>query len=341
MACYLGLDLGGTNVKAGLLDDTARVLAKISTPTHAEHGPDAVIEAMIEAGKTVAAHAGVPLEQIDAVGIGSPGPMDLDAGVIRDMPNLPGWDHVPLRDRIATGLGRPTVLENDANAAAFGEYWAGAGRDPKIHHLVMLTLGTGIGTGIIIDGVLLHGSNSLGAEGGHMILVPDGRRCGCGQRGCLEAYASASNTATRAIEALEAGHDGTTSALASLRRAQAGRLTAKDIFDAAKTGDTLATEIAEQTANYLGIACASLCRLFDPQMIVFAGGMILAGDYLFEMIREAFARHTWKLVKDHVRIVPAELGNDAGFIGAAAVARDADQRGRLHAPLTSRKRLTR
>ncbi len=329
MGTYLGLDLGGTNVKAGLLDDKAKVLSSLSVPTRAEGGPEGVIAAMIDAGRKAAEKAGIELKKIEAVGIGSPGPMDLDAGVIRDMPNMPGWNHVPLRDRIAQGLGRPTVLENDANAAAFGEFWAGAGRDPAIRHLVMLTLGTGVGSGMIIDGILLHGAKSMGAEGGHMIVQPGGRRCGCGQHGCLEAYASASRTAERAMEALDSDESGAGSSLHKVRKEHGGKLTAEHVFDAAKAGDRLAERIAKETAEYLGIACVSLCRLFDPQMIVFAGGMIHAGDYLFDLIRDAFDRNTWKLVKDHVKIVPAELGNDAGFIGAAAVAWDAKRAGRV------------
>lgn len=319
MAHYLGLDLGGTNVKAGVVSDDARVRSRVSVPTEADGGPDRVIVVMIDAARRAASEAGLPLESIAGIGIGAPGPLDFDAGVIKAAPNLPGFRDVPLRDRIASGTGVRTVLENDANAAAFGEYWAGAGRDASIRNLVMLTLGTGIGSGLVVDGRLVHGGFGLGGEGGHIIVQPDGRRCGCGQRGCLEAYASASSTARRAAEALA---EGAASRLRSMI-ADGGEPTARQVFEAAAAGDGLAERLVDDTARYLGLAAVTLCRLLDPQMIVFAGGMALAGDQLFGRVRAAFLAESWELTVQQVRIVPAELGNDAGFIGAAAVVREA------------------
>ena len=335
MALYIGLDLGGTNIKSAVLDETGRLLAAASVPTGAEEGPEVVIAALVQAAHDVAAQAGVGLGRIDAIGIGSPGPMDFDAGVVINAPNLSNFVNVPLRDRIAAGTGRPTVLENDANAAVLGEYWAGAARDPQIRHVVMLTLGTGIGAGLVDDGKIVHGAFGNGGEGGHIIVVPDGRACACGQRGCLEAYASASWTARRAEEALDAwsggesGGGGQASLLAQLYQPGQQPLTAKAVFDAAMAGDALALQIVDETATYLGLACVSFCRLLDPQMILFAGGMILSGDFLFHRVRQAFAKHTWTVAADRVRITPAALGNDAGVIGAGAVAWDAHQGGRL------------
>jgi glucokinase len=321
MRYYLGLDLGGTNIKAGIVDDQGRILAKLSRPTGAEHGPAAVIDAMVDSGQCAAREAGLKLSAVSRVGIGSPGPLDFDLGMVKAAPNMPGWHDVPLRDRIAQGLGRPAVLENDANAAAFGEFWAGAGRDPNIRHLVMLTLGTGVGSGLIVNGKLIHGGGGLGGEGGHMIVMPGGRACGCGQRGCLETYTSASYTARRAVEAVQQGKPSTLTAAVNAGRT----IDARDVFEAAANGDHLATDIVEETALYLGIACVNFCRLLDPQMIVFAAGMVAAGDALFGPVRRVFAEQTWKVAQDHVRIVPAQLGNDAGLVGAAAVAWDADR----------------
>lgn len=318
MANYLGLDLGGTNIKAGVVDEHGRVRAADSVPTP-DDSPDVVIDAMIDLATAVAKSAGIRIGDVACVGIGSPGLLDLDRGVVIALPNLPGWEEQPLRDRIAQRTGRPVILENDANAAAFGEFWVGAGRDPSIRHMVMLTLGTGIGSGLIVDGRILHGGSSIGAEGGHMILDRDGPVCGCGQRGCLESFASASHLARRAGAALDAGER---SSLDDVRR-RGDSITAKDIFEAVDAGDALARRLAEQTAIYLAIGCINLCRLLDPQMIVFAGGMALAGDTLFDLVRSAFDRRTWSVAKDKVQIVRARLGNDAGFIGAAAVARDA------------------
>ena len=325
MPRYVGLDLGGTNIKSAVLDETGKVLAKSSSPTNAADGPDAVIAAMVRAAGNVVGQAQLDMAQVDYIGIGSPGPLDSNAGIVINAPNLPGFVDVPLRDRIAEATGRPAVLENDANAAAFGEYWAGAAKDPDIRHVVMLTLGTGIGSGLIVGGRIVHGAFGNGGEGGHMILVPDGRECGCGQRGCLEAYASASRTARRAEEAIDAGEQ---SSLSELYEPDSRPLTAKEVFEAAAAGDRLAVDIVDATATHLGIACVNFCRLFDPQMILFAGGMILSGDFLFERIRKAFAENTWSAAADHVRIEPALLGNDAGVIGAGAVAWHSHQTGR-------------
>lgn len=318
MGYYVGLDLGGTNVKAGVVDDEARVLGKVSKPTQASGGPDAVVRVMAEAAAEAVSQAGLKMDRVDRIGIGSPGPIDFERGIVRATPNMPGWRDVPLRDRISQHTGRPAVLENDANAAALGEMWAGAGRGRAVTNLVMLTLGTGVGSGIIVDGRIVHGAFAMGGEAGHMLIQPGGRACGCGQRGCLEAYTSASSTARRAVEALKAGES------SSLSRDFADRLdtiTAKDVFEAAQSGDPFANRIVDETATYLGIACVSLCRILDPQMIVFAGGMVLAGNHLFDRVRAAYKANSWTVVESKVELVPALLGNDAGFIGAAAVAK--------------------
>ncbi len=316
MPFYIGLDLGGTNIKGGVIDDRGKVKANDSVPTPSKEGPEAVIGAMVDLAHSVASQAGLDMAKIDGVGIGSPGPIDFENGVLASAPNIPEFNNVPLRDRIAKGTGRPTVLENDANAAALGEYWIGAGRDASIRHLITLTLGTGVGSGVVVDDQIIHGALGRGGEAGHMIVVPEGgRKCGCGQRGCLETYASASHTARRAEEAMEAGE---TSSLNQIREQRS--VTAKDVFDAAKAGDTLANRLVNETAMYLGIACVNLSRLLDPQMIVLAGGMVQAGEFLIDRVREAFTSRSWAIMKDHVRIVGAALGNDAGIIGAAAVA---------------------
>ena len=322
MGFYIGLDLGGTNIKAGLVDETPNVLASASVPTPLEGGPDSVISVMSDLAWRVAAEAKLGMEEVSCIGIGSPGPLDFKNGVVLALPNLQGWQNVPLRDRTSAKTGRPVVLENDANAAAFGEFWAGAGRDPSIRHMIMLTLGTGIGSGLIIDGRIVHGGFGLGGEGGHLIVEPNGRLCGCGQHGCLESYASARNTALRAEAALAAGEP---SSLRQVGKSGSGQISAKDVFDAAKIGDLLARRIVQETAKYLAIGCVSLCRVLDPQMIVFAGGMTLAGDYLFDMVTAEFQKRTWSITKDQVQVVPARLGNDAGFIGAAAVAWNSHQ----------------
>ena len=323
MSYYIGLDLGGTNLKAAVVDGQGGLLAKISAPTIRGQGPEPVIAAMVDSAAAVVSQAGLKMSQIAAVGIGSPGPINLDKGLLVSAPNLPDFRDVPIRDRISQAIGKPTVLDNDANVAAFAEYWIGAGRDPSVRHLVALTLGTGIGSGLIVDGKILHGGFGNGGEAGHMIVQPNGRQCGCGQLGCLEAYASASQTALRAAEAIEAAPPGQHTTLRTITTDPASTLTAKDVFDAAIAGDSLAQRIADETATYLGIACVNLCRLLDPQMIVFGGGMVQAGDYLLDRVRQAYQHNNWQMAPSRVRIEPAVLGSDAGVIGAAAIAYDA------------------
>lgn len=328
---YLGIDLGGTNIKAGIVDDAGRVLSRGSAPTPGKDGFEAVCSAIARLGGEVAQRAGLTLGRgsIAAAGVGTPGLIDFDHGAVLNAPNLPGWTDVPLAKRMSDLLGLPTVIENDANAAAFGEYWAGAGRgeghnasppDP----LVMLTLGTGVGGGIVIGGRVLHGGFGLAAEVGHLILHPgnDGLPCGCGQRGCLELYASANAAARRAKEAVQTGRP------TSLRSCT--EPTAKDLFDHAQAGDVLAVEVAQGVCNDLAWTCITLARVLDPKMIVFAGGMALAGDWMFDRIRRSFRERTWRIASaDTLAIVPARLGNDAGIIGAAGVAWEVSQRGVL------------
>ncbi|MCC7193543.1 MAG: ROK family protein [Phycisphaeraceae bacterium] len=324
MGYYIGLDLGGTNIKYGVVDDKARIISKGSCVTPVTNDPAVLTGGLVAAAHEAVRLAGLSLGQIDYIGIGSPGMLNLKEGKVIAAPNIPALRNVLLAPDIARQTGRPAILENDANAAGFGEFWAGAGRDPSIRNLVMLTLGTGVGSGIVIDGKVLHGAYDLAGEMGHLIVVPNGRLCACGQRGCLEAYASASSTARRAVEALTAGEKSKLSAIFSQG---VDKITTKEIFEAAKEGDALAVRVIEETTTLLGIACVSICRVLDPQMIVFAGGMILAGPYLFDRVRAAFTDHSWKMVPTKMQIVPAQLGNDAGFIGAAAVAWEAHQSG--------------
>ncbi len=319
MPNYIGLDLGGTNIKAGIVDDAGTILTQTSVATPSQASVDALVDALANVCQTLANAANLPIDQVAAIGIGSPGAIDFENGIIKRSPNLPNFSDTPLAKLLRQKIGRPTYLENDANAAAFGEFWAGAGRDQAIKYMVMITLGTGIGGGIITNGKLVHGHAGFAGEIGHMIVQPHGRPGAAKTLGTLESYASAPHTAKRAREALEQSPNAEASALASIL-ANTGTLTAKDVFDTAQTGDPIAAQVAEETAMYLAIACVNFCRILDPQMIVFAGGMIAAGDYLFSRIRAEFQALTWNVVPEHVQLVPAQLGNDAGFIGAAAVA---------------------
>ena len=323
MAYFLGIDLGGTNIKSGIVNDAGQIICKHSQPTDSKYGGEQVIKNMIQAGQTVVSNAKMQLKDIAYIGIGSPGPVDTENGVVISAPNLSGWDNLPLRNRIAQGLGRPATLANDANAAAFGEYWVGAGASSEIQNLIMLTLGTGVGSGIVLNGQILHGTYGYAGEAGHMIVVPQGRECGCGQKGCLETYASASRTAVRACEALATGRP---SILQTDYKKDPQSITAKAVFDASEAGDELATQIIDQSAYYLALACINLSRMLDPQMFVFAGGMALAGDALLSRIRKHYDQQNWHAAPDRVKLEIAQLGNDAGLIGAAAIAWDTYRR---------------
>ncbi len=321
---FVGIDLGGTNLKGGMADEDRQVLCKLSVPTEAERGPDHVIELMARLVDRVIDQAGLTRGDVEAVGIGSPGSMSHTSGIVIKPPNLPGWENVPLRDRIKDMTGLPTTLENDANAAAWGEFWAGAGRGTR--HMVMLTLGTGVGGGIISDGRLMRGHFDNAGELGHWILQPGGRPCGCGQKGCLEAYASASYTAQRATEAVKAGES---SSLTDVLR-QEGEITSKHVVSAATAGDELAKRIFDETCHYLALAIVNIQHAVNCERVLLAGGMIAAGeDALLTPIRTKAAELTWRAADDMPEITFATLGNDAGFIGAAGCAWLAREEGEI------------
>jgi glucokinase len=313
---YLGIDLGGTNIKAGVVDHEARVLSSVSRPTEASRGPVVGLDHLVGAARRAVAASGIGWEAIRGVGLGSPGTMDIRAGLLLDPPNLPGWTDWPIRDKLAARLEKATVLQNDANAAAYGEYWAGAGRGTA--SLVMFTLGTGIGCGIVEHGEIVEGRHSHGAECGHLIIQMDGgRECSCGQFGHLEAYASATALVKRAHEALEAGE-----ASDPLRRhADAGTLTARAIDEAADAGDPLAQHLMRETARYLAVGATCLMHTIDPDMILFGGGMIASGLRLLDDIRTFARQLAFPVPARATRIEYASLGGDAGFIGAAGCAR--------------------
>ena len=313
----LGIDLGATSVKAGVVSaDKAdkKLLSTVAVPTAQRKRQD-VLDAIVASARQAVEQAHLILPDIAAVCVASPGPIDLDAQVICDSPNIENWRNVPLGKILSDALGRPTVLENDANAAALGEFHLGAGRSATV--MALFTLGSGIGGGIVIDGTVLHGAHGFGAELGHIIIVPEGRLCGCGQRGCAEAYASANSTIARATEALEAGRD---SSLAQVLR-QNTQLTAKDVADHARQGDPLAAEILDGSAYYLALLALNVRAVVDPQMVVLGGGMSHAGDILLNAVRKHFNELNWHLQgADRCRIELAVLGNDAGMIGAAIAA---------------------
>jgi glucokinase len=314
---FVGLDVGGSSMKAGVVDDAGRPYSAVSLPTEAHRGQEFGLERMCETIRQAVAAAELRLDQIAAIGVATPGTMDIPAGVILDPPNLKPWQNVPVRRHVQEVFSVPTAFQNDANAAALGEHWAGAGKG--VHSMVLYTLGTGVGGGIVIGDLVVEGEHSHGAELGHVkIEMTNPRRCGCGRWGCLEAYASATAVVGRAREALDA--DGGKSGLHDPLRTH-GDITAKDIFDAAAQGDVLAEQIVEETAFYLGVAAMNMMHVIDPDMVVFGGGMIAAGESFLERIRRHVRELAFPVPAEKTQVRYAQLGSDAGFIGAAACAR--------------------
>lgn len=314
---YLGIDLGGTNVKSGVVDDRGNPVSSVSRKTYADRGPKFGLENLAEAAHEAVKESGLGWERIAAVGLGSPGTMDLEAGMLLEPPNLPGWDDLPIRDLLGGMLKKPTILQNDANAAAYGEYWAGAARNTR--SLVMFTLGTGIGCGIVSEGRIIEGRHSHGGECGHIIIqMENARQCSCGAYGHLEAYASATALVKRAQEAL------LESPIASvLRNIPAEDITSQAISEAADAGDALAKRLMHETSRYLAVGAVCLMHTIDPDVILFGGGMIKAGPEFLEDIRAAIQTMAFPIPAKATRIEYAELGEDAGFIGAAGCARTA------------------
>ena len=314
---YVGLDVGGTTMKAGAVDDTGRPLSAVSLPTEAHRGQEFGLERMCETIREAVQAAKLGMKQVAAIGVATPGLMDIPAGMILDPPNLHPWKNVPVRQYVHDKFQVPTAFQNDANAAALGEYWAGAGKG--VSSLVFFTLGTGIGGGIVLDGKVLEGRHSHGAELGHLkIEMTRPRLCGCGRYGCLEAYASAISVVKRTYEALNEA--GARSSLHGVLKA-VGELTARDVFVAWAAGDELAGRIVEETAFYLAIGAMNAMHTIDPDMIVFGGGMTAAGEPFLERIRHHIKALAFPVPAEQTLVRYAQLGTDAGFIGAAACGR--------------------
>lgn len=319
---FAGVDVGGTSVKIGVVDDLGRTLGWTRISTDATRGPDDGIRRMGRAVCELIEQIGLRREQVTAVGLGTPGTMDIPAGMLLDPPNLPGWIDFPIRDRLSQECQLPVVFTNDAAAAAYGEYWVGSGK--SLPSMVMLTLGTGIGGGIIVNDKSIDGEHSHGSECGHIIIDcrDDARICSCGAPGHLEAYASALAVIRRTQETLDAG--GQTSIRDRLTAGEA--LTPLLLAQEAEAGDRVALEIVLETARYLGIGVTSLMHTIDPSCVVLGGAMTFGGNAtplgrsFIERIREEVRRRAFPIVAK-TPIEYASLGGDAGYIGAAGIAR--------------------
>jgi glucokinase len=314
----VGVDIGGTNLKVGVVPFVGGApLALATRPTRPGRGADAAVMDIGEMAEEVVAqahakHVGAK-GRVVGVGIGCPGPLDLSRGRVVETPNL-AWSGYPIRDRVAQRMGLPAFLDKDANCATYGEWWQGAARGART--VVGVTLGTGVGGGLILDGRLARGATGVGGELGHTTVDPRGRRCGCGNRGCLEAYASGTNIAARAREGMEAGAD---SAMRGLVDGDLSRLTAETVHEALLLGDAYAHEVMAETGRILGVGLASVVNLLNPEVVVLVGGVMRAGDHLLAPLRDEVARRAFPSAVAACRIVPGELDQAAGVIGAAGV----------------------
>ncbi len=320
----VGIDLGGTSTRIGLYSMTQKLLASHAMPTRVAAGPQSVVDEIADCIRSLMAACG--FEQGDAVGvgIGSPGPINLNTGVLGLLPNLPGWDKFPLRDALKEATGLPVMLESDANAAALAEWKLGAGRTTGLQSMAMITLGTGVGSGIILDGKVWHGMYGMGGELGHATVDPEGPVCGCGSFGCLEIYGSATGLVRLARGVAEDG-----AASIELRALAARRegFTARDVALLAEGGDRSALGAFERLGYFLGIGIANLISTLDLPMIVVGGGMAVAWDLfspaMFDSVRRfsvvyrlAEPAQRGELEVDHTFIRPALLGPSAGLLGA-------------------------
>lgn len=299
MAEYsIGVDLGGTNLRAAAIDRSGKMIEKLSGETNLSAGRDAVVADIV--ASIVKLRASCGRDQLVGVGVGAPGFILLEQGIITDSPNLPGFENFPIRDEIERLLQAPVILENDANAAALGEKWMGAGRD--VEDLVLLTLGTGIGGGIICRGRVLHGFVGMAGELGHMTVVPGGNPCGCGNNGCLEKHASATAVTTMA-KLMGLGDD----------------LTSEGVYHLAMQGNQKARVVFATMGTALGIALANLVNAFNFPLYLLSGGMLPAWELFAPSMFEEVRRRSVVFRSTLTRIEKAILGNEAGLFGAACL----------------------
>ncbi len=309
----VAVDLGGTHLRTAVCTPQGEILSRAKIDTEAEKGADYIVRRMAD----LIEHAirDIPRERVLGIGIGAPGPLDPRTGIVIETPNLIGFEDYPLRDRIAEITQIPTIVENDANAAAVGEHRFGAGQG--FSHLVYLTISTGIGGGIIVDNRLLWGAQGLAGEVGHMTVEPHGPRCNCGNIGCLETLASGPAIARQAREAILAGRS--TAILDTTPGHDPEEITARIVTEAAERGDLLAAELLARAGFYIGIGIVNLLHLLNPSRIIIGGGVSFAGDLLFDPIRRTVSERAPLVYRQDVDIVPAALGDDAGLVGMAAI----------------------
>jgi len=314
-ALILGIDLGGTKILTSVINPKGEMLSRDHSVTPAAEGPEGVIRAILASAGRALEGASIATDRVSAVGVGAPGLTDTQAGILFISPNLPGWENVPLRDIIQERLKKKAFLINDGNAAALGEHYFGAAKG--VTHFIYVTISTGIGGGIVIDGKILNGSKGMAGEIGHMTISEEGPTCQCGNRGCWEALASGTALAKVARKRIETGADTTILGFAD---GKIENVTAQNVQSAAEKGDPVANDLILQTAYYFGVGLANLVNIFNPEMIVIGGGLSNMGDRLLKPAYEVVEKRAFNRAYRTVRFVRAALGRNSGVLGAAAFA---------------------
>ena len=305
----IGVDLGGTKISTALSTFEGNIISQTVVPTNASEGELPVLNRIISSINEVINGANITINEVEAIGIGSPGPLDAKKGLIITTPNLP-FKNYNLVQPIKERFNVPVYLDNDANVAAIGEFMFGAGKGKE--NIVFFTVSTGVGGGAVLNGQAYRGNTSNALEIGHMTVAPDGPRCGCGNVGCLEAVASGTAIGKRGQEAVQ------TNVETSVKKYD--KITSYEVFVEAKNGDAVAKEIVDEAMNYLGIGVANAISIFDPEMVIIGGGVSKVGDILFDTVKSVVKTRCFKAMSESCEIVPAGLGTDAGVMGAVALA---------------------
>jgi len=313
MKYYVGIDFGGTGIKVGIIDESGKILIKDSFVTDPKKSGDEIVKHIAECTQKVMDDSKLPQENILGVGIGSPGLLNPETGQLKIVTNVPNLNEVYMAKGISDFLKKPAFLDNDVNAMSLGEFYYGSGKGKQ--NVIALTVGTGVGGGIILNGQLYRGSTFTAGEIGHMSIARDGKHCGCGNYGCLERYVGKEGIIERfemyKSKGIETSID---------KYLEEGKVTPKAIAMAAKDGDKISIEVLKESGEILGHAIASLVNILNPEMVIIGGGISNAGDLLMEPVRLGMLKHAYTIPAAAVKIVRAQLGNDAGLVGAASLA---------------------
>lgn len=310
----VGIDIGGTKLATVIADNTGKIINKIRQPTYADKGPEYAIELLISMVYQTTKNAKLELKDVSAIGVSCGGPLDTKTGIVYSPPNLPGWEAYPLKERLENQFSIPVTIENDANACALAEYRFGGGRG--YDSVLYMTMSTGIGGGIVLNGEIYRGANDSAGEVGHQILLPDGPLCGCGKRGCLESLCSGPAIAKRAKDSIQKDSH---TAILRLANGDIDSVKSEHVLEAARQGDRLAQKLIDETAYYMGWGIANLVNILNPDIVLLGTIAIAAGDLLLEPIRATVSSYAMERPVEAVTIMPAMLGESLGDLAAISL----------------------